>query len=84
MKSLAELEAIRQRTLEKVAMRKEGDQPISRAIRGGTDGSKLSYMGLPCPNLPTGAAYGHGRHELACIQAMESMVRVAVNLLTVE
>ena len=66
------------------AMRKEGDQPISRAIRGGTDGSKLSYMGLPCPNLPTGAAYGHGRHELACIQAMESMVRVAVNLLTVE
>lgn len=66
------------------AMRKEGEDPKSQAIRGGTDGSKLSYMGLPCPNLPTGAAYGHGRHELACIQAMESMVRVAVNILTVE
>lgn len=66
------------------AMRKEGDEPTSQAIRGGTDGSRLSYMGLPCPNLPTGAAYGHGRHELTCIQAMESMVRVALNLLTVE
>ena len=46
--------------------------PNIRPIRGGTDGARLSYRGLPCPNLFTGGHNFHGRFEYICIQSMES------------
>jgi len=45
-------------------------------IRGGTDGARLSYMGLPCPNLCTGGHNFHGRYEYICIQSMEKVVEI--------
>lgn len=50
-------------------------------IRGGTDGSRLSYMGLPCPNLGTGGHNFHGRYEYISIQAMEKAVSVLVKII---
>ena len=50
--------------------------PITSPIRGGTDGARLSYMGLPCPNLSTGGYNFHGRKELITVEAMEKMVDV--------
>lgn len=58
------------------AFRTCGVEPIKTPIRGGTDGARLSYMGLPCPNLSTGGYNGHGRRELITVQAMEKMVDV--------
>ncbi len=52
------------------AMKKAGVVPIIRPIRGGTDGARLSYMGLPCPNLFTGGANFHGRYEYASFTTM--------------
>ena len=49
-------------------------------IRGGTDGARLSYMGLPCPNLSTGGANFHGVHELIPVESMHKMVQVLVEL----
>jgi len=57
-------------------------KPYVEAIRGGTDGSRLSYMGLPCPNLSTGGYNCHGRKELVSIQAMEKMVEVLAAIVT--
>ncbi len=53
-----------------------GVTPITTPIRGGTDGARLSYMGLLCPNLSTGGYNFHGRKELITVQAMEKMVDV--------
>ena len=53
-----------------------GVTPIIKPIRGGTDGARLSYEGLPCPNLSTGGFNYHGRMELIPIQSMEKMVDV--------
>ena len=61
----------------------EGVAPKIVAIRGGTDGAMLTYKGLPCPNLSVGGENFHGVHEFACVEDMETMVRVAVRLLTV-
>lgn len=58
------------------AFRACGVAPIIQPIRGGTDGARLSYMGLPCPNLSTGGYNFHGRKELITVQAMETMVNV--------
>ena len=49
-------------------------------IRGGTDGARLSFMGLPCPNLPTGGENFHGRYEFVSLQAMDTMVEVLLNI----
>ena len=49
-------------------------------IRGGTDGARLSFMGLPCPNLSTGGYNFHGRKELIPVQAMEKMTEVLYRL----
>ena len=62
------------------AMRDAGVEPITKPIRGGTDGARLSYDGLPCPNLSTGGENCHGLHEFASIQAMNKMVEVVVNI----
>ncbi len=52
------------------AMRELGVEPVVSPIRGGTDGARLSFMGLPCPNLCTGGENYHGRYEYACVQSM--------------
>lgn len=66
----------------KDAMRAEGIEPTLVPIRGGTDGARLSFMGLPCPNLCTGGANFHGVHELIPVESMEKMVAVLVRLMT--
>ncbi len=62
------------------AFRAVGVEPFAEPIRGGTDGCRLSYMGLPCPNLPTGGLNAHGRHELIAIEDMDKMVEMLVEL----
>ena len=66
----------------KKAIEELGIQPIVVPIRGGTDGARLSYVGLPCPNLGTGGENFHGRYEYACAEDMELSVRVLINILT--
>ena len=62
------------------AMRRAGVQPIERAIRGGTDGSRLSFMGLPTPNLFAGEHNFHSRLEWVSAQDMDKAVEVIVEL----
>ncbi len=62
------------------AVRDAGGEAEIVPIRGGTDGSRLSYMGLPCPNLGTGSHSHHGRAEYACVQAMDSVVSELLNI----
>ncbi len=62
------------------AMKELGIEPVVTPIRGGTDGARLSFMGLPCPNLCTGGANYHGRYEYACVQSMEAVVEILVKL----
>ncbi|WP_368019955.1 peptidase T [Intestinimonas massiliensis (ex Afouda et al. 2020)] len=62
------------------AMEAAGVTPMEVPIRGGTDGARLSYMGLPCPNLCTGGINFHGVHEYIPVEALEKMVQVLVNL----
>ncbi|MEI6056431.1 MAG: peptidase T [Lentisphaerota bacterium] len=50
-------------------------------IRGGTDGARLSYMGLPCPNIFTGAHNGHGRYEFVVLESMEKAVETILNIM---
>ena len=64
----------------KMAFEANGIDPLVQPIRGGTDGARLSYMGLPCPNLSTGGYNFHGRKELIPVPAMEKMVDVLVSL----
>lgn len=59
----------------KSAMKAEGIEPQTIPIRGGTDGARLSYMGLPCPNLGVGIEYCHGANEFASIEKMEMAVK---------
>ena len=61
-----------------------GVQAYAEPIRGGTDGARLSWRGLPCPNLSTGGMNGHGRAECACAQDMETMVDVLEQLVRAE
>ncbi|MBR5859577.1 MAG: peptidase T [Clostridia bacterium] len=63
------------------AMESVGVDPMIVPIRGGTDGARLSYEGLPCPNLSTGGANFHGVHEFIPIQSMEKMVEVIIELM---
>lgn len=56
------------------AMEEVGITPMVSPIRGGTDGARLSYMGLPCPNLCTGGYNFHGRFEFIPVQSMEKVV----------
>ena len=62
------------------AIRRAGLQPVERPIRGGTDGSRLSFMGLPTPNLFTGEHNFHSRLEWVSVQDMEKAVEVIVHL----
>jgi len=62
------------------AYRKAGVEPEIKPVRGGTDGARLSFMGLPCPNLFTGGHNYHGRYEYIPLQSMEKAVEVIINL----
>lgn len=64
----------------KSAMISAGVTPKVVAIRGGTDGARLSYMGLPCPNLSTGGLNFHSIYEFIPVDALEKMVKVLENL----
>ncbi|MBR4064776.1 MAG: peptidase T [Tidjanibacter sp.] len=66
----------------KKAMEMAGVVPIVRPIRGGTDGSRLSYMGLPCPNLFAGGMNFHGKFEYCSVQSMERATQTIINLAT--
>ena len=69
-------------TNAETAMRAAGVEPLTMPIRGGTDGARLSYMCIPCPNLSTGGANFHGVHEYIPVRSMHKMVEVLVNLVT--
>jgi tripeptide aminopeptidase len=64
----------------KRAMETVGAEPTILPIRGGTDGARLSLMGLPCPNLSTGGMNFHGIHEMIPVESMQKMVEVLVSL----
>ena len=64
----------------KKAAEMAGVSPVVEPIRGGTDGARLSYMGLPCPNLGTGGYNFHGPQELACVEEMDRVVDILANI----
>ena len=66
----------------KKAMEAVGITPVTVPIRGGTDGARLSYMGLPCPNLCTGGANYHSRFEYVPVEDMQRITDMLVQLLT--
>jgi tripeptide aminopeptidase len=65
------------------AMEKAGVTPLIKPIRGGTDGARLSYMGLPCPNIFAGGHNFHGKYEFIPIKSMEKACEVMLNILEV-
>ena len=65
------------------AMKQAGINPKRTIIRGGTDGSRLSFMGLPCPNIFTGEMAIHSKHEFVSIQDMEKAVKTLVELIQI-
>ncbi|MBQ2993240.1 MAG: peptidase T [Alistipes sp.] len=66
--------------LAQAAMIEADVTPIVRPIRGGTDGARLSFMGLPCPNIFAGGMNFHGKFEYCSLNSMEKAVRVIINL----
>ena len=62
------------------AIERAGLKPIKRSIRGGTDGSRLSFMGLPCPNIFAGEHAFHGKQEWVAVQDMEKAVQTIINI----
>jgi tripeptide aminopeptidase len=62
------------------AIKRAGVEPIQSSARGGTDGSRLSFMGLPCPNVFTGEMAFHGKQEYVSIQDMQKSVETIVHL----
>ena len=62
------------------AMEEAGVTPLVRPIRGGTDGARLSYMGLPCPNLFTGGMNFHGKYEYCSLNTMQKAMQTILNL----
>lgn len=77
-KVLDENPAIVDNALE--AIKRAGVEPVLSSIRGGTDGSRLSYMGLPCPNIFAGEHAFHSKHEWVSVQDMEKAVATIVHL----
>ena len=64
----------------KEAMEELDITPIVTPIRGGTDGARLSFMGIPCPNLCTGGHNFHGKYEFICVQSMERIVELLIRI----
>ena len=65
------------------AMKRAGVTPVQHLIRGGTDGSRLSFMGMPCPNLFTGEMGIHSKHEYVSVQDMQKAVDTLIHLVQV-
>lgn len=65
------------------AARKAGAEPLVVPIRGGTDGARLSFMGLPCPNLGTGGYACHGPWEHVTVEGMETVTRMLVEIVKI-
>ncbi|MCR4617039.1 MAG: peptidase T [Lachnospiraceae bacterium] len=66
----------------KKAMEELGIEPKIQPIRGGTDGARLSFMGLPCPNLCAGGHNFHGRYEYVCAESMEKITELLIKLVS--
>ncbi len=66
--------------IAKAAMEEIGVEPMVTPIRGGTDGARLSYEGLPCPNLCTGGYNFHGKFEFVPVQSMEKVVELLLKI----
>lgn len=64
------------------AITKTGLTPYTKPIRGGTDGARLSFMNLPCPNIFTGGHNFHGPYEYVCVDSMVKAVEVIINIAT--
>ena len=62
------------------ATRMAGIEPLHDPIRGGTDGARLSFMGLPCPNLGTGGFAFHGPYEHCTVEGMEKASEIILNI----
>jgi len=62
------------------AIKKENIKPIYKAIRGGTDGSQLSFMGLPCPNIFAGGHNFHGKYEYVPLESIDKAIKVIINI----
>lgn len=62
------------------AMKESNIEPKIKAIRGGTDGAQLSYMGLPCPNIFAGGMNFHGPYEYVALESMEKAMEVIINI----
>lgn len=65
------------------AMKRLDITPIIVPVRGGTDGCRLTYMGLPCPNIFTGGENFHSRNEYVCLQTMQAATKVIIEIVTV-
>lgn len=65
-------------------MKELGIEPKILPIRGGTDGARLSFEGIPCPNICTGGHNFHGRYEYICAESMGKIVNLLVNITTVD
>lgn len=66
--------------IAKEAMEKVGIEPIIKPIRGGTDGSQLSFMGLPCPNIFAGGHNFHGKYEYVPVESMQKAIEVIIKI----
>lgn len=69
--------------IAKKAISQTGLEPLSRPVRGGTDGARLSFMGLPCPNLGTGGYGFHGPYEHISVEGMNTAIQVVRNIVTI-
>ena len=67
-------------SLAEKAIEKLGRTPERVPIRGGTDGSQLSFRGLPCPNLGSGCYAGHGPYEHTTVEILEEITRLVLNV----
>ena len=65
------------------SMKNAGIDPFCDLIRGGTDGSRLSFMGMPCPNLSTGEMAIHSKHEYVVVQDMQKSVKTLIELIQI-
>ena len=65
------------------AIKEVGLTPLSRPVRGGTDGARLSFMGLPCPNLGTGGYGFHGPYEHVSVEGMCTAIKIVKNIVKI-
>lgn len=81
-RNMAEIIAQHPEVVERAnaAIRQAGMKPVSNPVRGGTDGSQLSFRGLPCPNLGTGAYALHGPYEHVIVEQLDSVVAILLHL----